>query len=67
MKLTLTIDHAEAVFLAGVLSAARDQAAELGLKETDSDEQHRHMKDFQHASALGERLRHIARHTVFGW
>lgn len=66
-SLQLKLNHAEALFLADILSAVKEAAAAKGLQETDTDEQHRQMKRFEHAEALGERLDGIARHEVFGW
>lgn len=65
--LQLKLNHAEALFLAEILSAAKEDAAAKCLQIIDTDEQHRQMKRFQHAEALGERLDGIARHEVFGW
>lgn len=65
--LNLQLDHAEAVYLANLLATAKETAAENGLRTTDSDEQHRCMKDFQHASEIQDRLDRIARGVVFGW
>lgn len=65
--LNLQLDHAEAVYLANLLATAKETAAENGLHTTDSDEQHRCMKDFQHASEIQDRLDRIARGVVFGW
>ncbi len=66
-QLTLKLNHAEALFLAEILSAAKEDAAARGLRETDSDEQHRQIKRFQHADEVGQRLNDIARREVFGW
>lgn len=65
--ITLTLNHAEAVFLANVLDTARENEARLGLAETDTSEQHAHMVNFRHAEALKDRLDDQCRHVVFGW
>lgn len=67
-KITLTLDGAEAVFLAHTLAAAKDHHAELGLsEETDSDDAHKHLVSFRHAEVISERLDGLARGVVFGW
>jgi hypothetical protein len=65
--ITLTLNHAEAVFLANALSAVKDQQADLGLRETDSSQQHLHMVNFRHAEQIHDRLDELCRHVVMGW
>lgn len=66
-QLTLALNHAEAVWLAHTLAAAKEHHAELGMRETDSAEQTRQIVAFRHAEQLAERLDAVARPVVFGW